>query len=147
MSIIKEYVANLPVGRQKVIVKICDVIRANLPEGFEETMGYGMIAYVVPHTIYPKGYHVEPNLPLPFLNVASQKNHIGLYHMGLYSDPELLEWFRNEYAERSKYKLDMGKSCIRFKKIESIPFDLIGELVTKVSVSDWIALYESSIRG
>ncbi len=105
-----------------------------------------MIGYVVPHSIYPDGYHCLPELPLPFVNIASQKNFIALYHMGLYADPEILDWFVSEYPKHSERKLDMGKSCIRFKKPEQIPFDLIGELMQKISVDDWIAAYEKNIK-
>jgi hypothetical protein len=105
-----------------------------------------MLSYVVPHSIYPAGYHCDPKLPLPFMALASQKSHIGFYHMGIYADDTLLNWFQDEYAKTCKYKLDMGKSCIRFKKMENIPFDLIGELVRKVSVQDWISMYENNLK-
>lgn len=118
----------------------------NLPSGFEETMSYGMIGYVVPHSIYPGGYHCNPELPLPFLNIASQKNYIAFYHSGLYADPEIKEWFVETYKTRIPAKLDMGKSCVRFKNPEQIPYDLLGELCKKISVSDWILLYENQIR-
>ena len=103
-----------------------------------------MIGYVVPHSIYPKGYHCDPKLPLPFINIASQKNFIALYHMGIYADENLLNWFVNEFYKHSKAKLDMGKSCIRFKKPELIPYDLIGQLFTKLTVNDWVNIYESA---
>jgi hypothetical protein len=109
-------------------------------------MSYGMIGYVVPHSIYPDGYHCSPDLPLPFANIASQKNHIALYHMGLYANPELLDWFAKEYPKHSKLKLDMGKSCIRFRKPGQIPFDLIGQLMKKISVEDWIKVYQENIK-
>lgn len=109
-------------------------------------MSYGMIGYVVPHSVYPAGYHCDPKLPLPFINLASQKNFIALYHMGLYADAELLEWFTAEYPRHSSTKLDMGKSCIRFKKPEAIPYALIGQLAKKMSTDDWIRLYESQLR-
>ncbi len=140
------YIDILPVGRKEAVQKIRETILANLPEGFIETMGYGMIAYVVPHSVYPPGYHCDPKLPLPFINLASQKNSIALYHMGLYADKEMLDWFVNEYPKHSKLKLDMGKSCIRFKKPDQIPFELIGELVAGISVERWIQLYESNIK-
>ena len=106
-----------------------------------------MIGYVVPHSIYPDGYRSSPDLPLPFVNIASQKNHIALYHMGLYANPEILEWFVREYPKHSQSKLDMGKSCIRFKKPEQIPFDLIGHLMKKISVKKWIEVYEDSRKN
>ncbi|MDX1315855.1 MAG: DUF1801 domain-containing protein, partial [Eudoraea sp.] len=130
----------------EVMDKLRQVVLKNLPEGFEETMNYGMIGYVVPHSIYPDGYHCTPELPLPFLNLASQKNHIGFYHMGIYSDPELLEWFTSEFPKHSKRKLDMGKSCIRFKNMNDIPYELLGELVSKMSVSEWIKTYENNVK-
>ena len=123
-----------------------ETILANLPKGFDEQLNYGMIAYVVPHDIYPDGYHCDPKLPLPFANIASQKNFIGFYHMGIYANPELLEWFVKEYPKHSAAKLDMGKSCIRFKKMDKIPYDLIGKLMRKMSVNDWIKLYEKNIK-
>jgi len=140
-----EYTAGLPEDRREAVERLRKVIRKNLPPGFEETMSYGMIGYVVPHEIYPKGYHVNSELPLPIINLASQKNYIALYHSAIYCDPELEGWFREEYARRSPRKLDMGKSCIRFKKIDAIPYDLIGELAAKLTPADWIALYEESI--
>ena len=141
-----EYVAELSEERAIAVQKLRDVIKENLPNGFQETMNYGMIGYVVPHTIYPDGYHCSPELPLPFLNIASQKNFIALYHMGIYADEKLLNWFTTEYPKYVKTKLDMGKSCIRFKKIEVIPYELIAELVKKMSVQDWIDKYESAVK-
>lgn len=141
---VSEYIANLPLDRKAAMEQLRAVILENLPKGFEETYCYSMITYVVPHSIYPKGYHCNSKQALPFLSIASQKNFIAVYHMGLYADPNLYEWFVSNYAKHSKYKLDMGKSCIRFKKVEAIPFELIGELVSKVSVNDWIATYEKN---
>ncbi|MEM0543509.1 DUF1801 domain-containing protein [Flavobacterium sp. j3] len=138
----EEYLFNLPENRKDVMNKLRNTIKDNLPQGFEEVMSYGMIGFVVPHLIYPKGYHCDPKLPLPFISLASQKNFIALYHMGIYADNRLLEWFVAEYPKHCKTKLDMGKSCIRFKKMDNIPFDLIGELAKRVSVADWITKYE-----
>ena len=107
-------------------------------------MNYGMIGYIVPHSTYPNGYHCNPKLPLPFINLASQKNFIALYHMGIYANPQLLDWFVAEYPKHSTQKLDMGKSCIRFKKMDQIPFDLIAELMQKITVNEWIKCYESN---
>ena len=143
---VKEYLEQIPEDRKKSFNKLRDTILSNLPEGFHEEMSYSMIGYVVPHSIYPAGYHTSPNLPLPFVNIASQKNHIALYHMAIYAHPELLKWFEKEYPKYSKLKLDMGKSCIRFKKPEHIPFDLIGELMRKISVQNWIKVYEEQIK-
>jgi hypothetical protein len=139
-----EYIDSLPEDRKEAILKIRDAIFRNLPNGFVEVMNYGMLGYVVPHSIYPKGYHCDPKLPLPLMALASQKNNISFYHMGIYADPHLLEWFTTEYPKHVKSKLDMGKSCIRFKKMNEIPFALIGELVSKLSTEKWIAMYESS---
>lgn len=141
-----EYVAELPEERATAVQKLRDTIKENLPDGFEETMSYGMIGYVVPHSIYPDGYHCSPELPLPFMNIASQKNFIALYHSGIYADEKLLNWFTSEYPKYVKTKLDMGKSCVRFKKPEQIPYELIGELVQKMSVQDWIDKYESAVK-
>jgi hypothetical protein len=127
------------------MTELRDVILKNLPKGFAEVMSYGMIGYVVPHKLYPNGYHCNPKLPLPFANIASQKNFIALYHMGVYANPELLKWFTAEYKKRVPSKLDMGKSCIRFKNPEEIPFELIGELMRKMSPKDWIAVYEKNL--
>tara|TARA_Y100001954_G_C15815043_1_gene607069 strand:+ start:10 stop:465 length:456 start_codon:yes stop_codon:yes gene_type:complete len=141
-----EYLAAVPDERRAALTQLRDVILANLPEGFEEAMSYGMIGYVVPHSRYPGGYHCTPDLPLPFLSFASQKNFVGLYHMGIYASPELLSWFTSEWSKRDLGKLDMGKSCIRFKKPDLIPFDLVGELITKMTCQQWIDLYESNLK-
>lgn len=138
----EEYIGSLPEERKPAVKKLHKVIVDHLPEGFKIGMTYGMIAYFVPHSVYPQGYHVDPEQPLPFINLASQKNYIALYHMGMYAHPGLLDWFRKEYAQHSATKPDMGKSCIRFKNAEKIPFDLIGQLVTKMSVEEWISTYE-----
>ena len=141
-----DYLEQIPEEKKEVFEKLRNVILENLPKGFQETISYGMIAYVVPHSVYPKGYHCSPELPLPFCSIASQKNFIAIYHMGLYADKQLYSWFTEEYPKYSKYKLDMGKSCIRFKKINDIPFQLIGELIRKLTVEDWISLYEQKIK-
>ncbi|MBX7153582.1 MAG: DUF1801 domain-containing protein [Candidatus Kapaibacterium sp.] len=138
-----EYIETLPDDRKQAISKLRKVIKKNLPKGFKEVMGYGMIGYVIPHTLYPKGYHCDPKQPLPFINLASQKNHIAVYHMGLYAGAHL-EWFKTEWSNHSTKKLDMGKSCIKFKKPEDIPYDLIGELVSKITPQEWIEMYESA---
>lgn len=141
-----EYFTTLPEDRRDAMSQLRKVIKKNLPKGFQEVMNYGMPGYVVPHKIYPAGYHCDPKLPLPFLGLASQKNSINFYHMGIYADPKLLKWFTTEFPKHSKKKLDMGKSCVRFKKPEDIPYDLIGELVAKMSPQDWIKLYESGLK-
>jgi hypothetical protein len=140
----EEYIEKIPEERKPAIKAIRKAILENLPKGFSETISYGMIGYVVPHSIYPKGYHADPKQPLPFINVASQKNYIALYHMGLYGNKNLLDWFLAEYSTRTNRKPDMGKGCLRFKKMDQIPFGLIGELASKVSVNDWIINYENN---
>jgi hypothetical protein len=141
---VEEILANIPEDRAKAFNQLHQVIMTNLPEGFEAAISYGGLGYVVPHSVYPAGYHCKPSEPLPFAGIASQKNSINFYHMGIYANPDLLQWFVSEYPRHSKQKLDMGKSCIRFKKPEEIPFALIGELMTKISTNDWIAQYESN---
>lgn len=141
----EEYIAQLPEERKEVIEKLRTIIFQNLPKGFEEGMSYNMIGYYVPHSTYPNGYHCDPKLPLPFINLASQKNFIALYHMGIYAKPALLDWFVYEYPKHAKYKLDMGKSCIRFKKLTDIPYDLVAELCKKLTVDEWVQIYESNI--
>jgi len=141
---VDQYIAALPEDRKAVIQKLRKVILANLPEGYEEQIAYGMIGYVVPLSRYPKGYHAKEGEPLPFLSLASQKNHIALYHMGLYGNQGLEEWFVEEYADRVPTKLDMGKSCIRFKNPDHIPYDLIAELCQKITVDEFIHAYETA---
>jgi len=143
---VNEYLKEVPEDRKEYFFKLRETILANLPEGFQEEMNYGMIGYVVPHSIYPAGYHTSPQLPLPFINIAIQKNHIALYHMGLYANLKVLDWFVREYPKHSKLKLDMGKSCIRFKNPGQIPYDLIRQLLKKITVSDWIKIYEEKIK-
>ena len=138
-----EYIENVPEERKSSFVKLRNTILENIPEGFEEGMNYKMIDYCVPHSIYPDGYHCDTKLPLPFANIANQKGFIALYHMGIYSDKKILDWFVEEYPKHCKTKLDMGKSCIRFKKLDDIPFDLIAQLMQKFTVEDWISKYES----
>lgn len=144
---VKEYLDELPSERVESFNKLRTIILKNIPKGFEERMSYGMIGYVVPHKLYPKGYHCDPKLPLPFMALGSQKNFIALHHMGIYGNPKLLEWFVNEYPKHSKAKLDMGKGCIRFKKMDDIPYKLIGELMKKVNVKDYIAKHEEALNS
>lgn len=146
MNSIDDYLKNLPQDRLEAINKLRSIIKANLPTGFEEAMSYGMISYVVPHSLFPAGYHCDPKLPLPFISIASQKNFVALYHMGIYANPDLLNWFSSEYPKDVKSKLDMGKSCVRFKKMDQIPYELIGELAKKMSPQQWIDLYQASFQ-
>ena len=141
------YLKELPDDRREAMSKLRKVVLKNLPKGFKEGMGYGMMGYSVPHSIYPKGYHCDPKQPLPFAGMASQKNGISFYHMGIYADPQLLKWFRDAYVKAGVGKLDMGKSCIRFKKIENIPYDLIGELCSKITVEQWIEIFEKNLSA
>ncbi|WP_247236751.1 DUF1801 domain-containing protein [Telluribacter sp. SYSU D00476] len=143
---IEDYLDQLPTERKEAVLRIRETILANLPAGYEEALSYGTIGYVVPHSLYPAGYHCDPKLPLPFMSLASQKNYVALYHMGLYANPELLNWFIEEYPRHSSVRLDMGKSCIRFKKVDAIPYALIGKLAGKMSTDQWISLYESQYR-
>ena len=139
-----QYVSEVPEHQLKAFKKIRTLLRKHLPVGFKEVMNYGMLGYVVPHSLYPAGYHCSPELPLPFMNLASQKNFIGVYHMGLYSDKKLLQWFQKKYAAQTSHKLDMGKSCIRFKKMDDIPYGLLGELAGKITVKQWVQVYEKA---
>lgn len=142
-SSIEDLLNKIPKERLPYFKKLHELILNHLPKGFEAAISYGMLSYVVPHNIYPSGYHCKPSEPLPFASIASQKNSINLYHMGLYANPDLMQWFLEEYPKHSRLKPDIGKSCIRFKKMEEIPHELIGELFTKISVEEWIATYES----
>ena len=140
---VDHYLESIDTDRKDSVSKLRDIIRENLPTGFKEVMAGTMPSYVVPLETYPAGYHVGKNTPLPFVSFASQRGHIGLYHFGMYVDDSLLKWFEKEYARQVDHKLDMGKSCIRFKKPEKIPFDLIAELMRQRSVEDWISCYEN----
>ena len=142
----EEYIAQVPENRKQAMALLRASVKEHLPAGFAETMQYGMIGYVVPHSIYPAGYHVTPKEPLPFMGIASQKNHVALYHMGLYAFPEVLNWFTAEYPKHVSTKLDMGKGCIRFKNVNTIPYGLIAELSGKISLEDYIAGYERSVK-
>ncbi|MCB4807375.1 DUF1801 domain-containing protein [Tamlana sp. 62-3] len=142
----EDYIKQTPENRHEALNKLREVINKNLPDGFKEGMQYGMIGYFVPHSIYPDGYHCKPEEPLPFMSFASQKNSVNLYHSGIYAVPEIHDWFVNEYPKHSKLKLDMGKSCIRFKKVDQIPFELIAELCQKLTVEKWISIYETAIK-
>lgn len=142
----EHYIEQLPEDRKAALTKLRRTILDHLPPGFEETIIYDMIGYVVPKTVYPPGYHCDTKLPLPFINIGSQKNFIALYHMGIFADPELSEWFAAEYPKYCRTKLDMGKSCIRFKKMDDIPYPLLAQLVGKMRVEDWVGIYESRIK-
>lgn len=143
---IEDYISKIPEERQEIFKKIFDTISENLPEGFKQGVSYGMIGWNVPLETYPAGYHCTPGSPLPFIGLASQKNFIALYHMGMYAKPELLNWFVEEFPKHSKRKLDMGKSCVRFKKMDDIPFELLAEMSKKMTVEEWITIYESNFK-
>ena len=143
---VDDYISKCPEDRQVVLKKLRKILKKNLPKGFQETLGYGMPAYVVPLKTYSDGYHCKADTPLPFISVASQKNFVALYHMGIYANPDLMKWFTEEYPNHAKRKLDMGKSCIRFKKMDDIPYDLIAELAAKITPQDWIDTYEAKIK-
>ena len=144
---VQEYLDKVPEERQMAFNKLRQTIIDNLPSGFAEDFSYGYIGFNVPHSLYPAGYHCTPEKPLPFTGIASQKNFIGLYHMGIYANLELLEWFISEYPKHCKHKLDMGKSCIRLKKMDEIPYELIGELMQRMTVDEWIDLYEATTKA
>jgi uncharacterized protein YdhG (YjbR/CyaY superfamily) len=142
----EEYINQLPEDRKIAMRMLRKVINDNLPNGYKETMTYGMVSYVIPHSIYPSGYHCNPKEPVPFISIASQKNYIAVYHMGIYIYPEILAWFQEEYSKKVKTKLDMGKSCIRFKRVDDIPYDLIAELCRKITLEDFLEMYQSGIN-
>ena len=143
---VDEYIASLTDDRKEALTKLRKEIKKNLPKGFEECMSYGMIGYVVPHKLYPDGYHCTPKLPLPFMNIASQKNFVALHHLGMYGSDTLKDWFVGEYEKVTTSKIDSGKGCTRFKKMDQIPYKLIGELAGKMTVKEWIAQYETVIK-
>ncbi|MBN2875953.1 MAG: DUF1801 domain-containing protein [Spirochaetales bacterium] len=139
---IEQYIESAPEKWRKSIILLRKIIKDNLPKRFEETMNYGMIGYVVPKHLYPQGYHAKKGEPLPFINIAAQKNHLSLYHLGIYINEELHSWFIESYEKSTNKKINMGKSCIRFKKDDDIPYDLIQALVKKITVEEWIRMYE-----
>jgi hypothetical protein len=143
---VKEILISVPGERALPFNKLHDVIVKNLPKGFEPAISYGGLGYVIPHKLYPAGYHCKPSEPLPFAGISSRKDSINFYHMGIYADPKLLKWFVDEYPKHCKQKLDMGKSCVRFKKMDDIPYKLIGELMKKMSAKDWMEKYESFLN-
>jgi hypothetical protein len=143
---VEEYLKLVPEDKNAAVNKLYQTVSENIPKGFEAELGYGMMGFSVPHSIYPAGYHCDPKQPVPFIGIAAQKNFIALYHMGIYADENLLNWFVAEFPKHSKRKFDMGKSCIRFKNPNEIPFELIGELAQKMSVKQWIDLYESQLK-
>lgn len=144
---IEEYISSLPEERREPVTQLRKIIKKNLSKEFKEVMSYGMIGYVIPHEVFPRGYHCDPKLPLPFINIGSQKNFLVLHHLGIYASKELLDWFTEAYPKHAKTKLDMGKGCVRFKKMNDIPYDLIGELIAKMTAKQWIELYEKNLES
>ncbi|MCP4246534.1 MAG: DUF1801 domain-containing protein [bacterium] len=142
---VDEYLAGLPDDRRETLEAVREAILENLPKGYEEGMQYGMIGYYVPHSVYPPGYHCDPQQPLPFAGLASQKNHMALYLMCIYTDPEQAAWFRETWAKTGK-KLDMGKSCVRFKKLDDLPLNVIGLAIKRMPVKKFIERYESVVK-
>ena len=145
-SDIKEFIDNLPDDRKKAVSEIRKVINKNLPAGFKESFGMGMIIWSVPHSSYPAGYHCDPKKPLMLIGLAANKSGISMHHMGLYASPKLLNWFTSEWTKQSSKKLDMGKGCVRFKKLEDVPLGLLGELSTKLTPHAWVEHYESALK-
>lgn len=145
-SSVSEYIEAIDAERRDAYSKLYQVVADNIPDGFTSCMQYNFPSYVVSLEEYPPGYHCTPNTPLPFVSVGAQKNFLALYHMGVYASPDLMKWFVEEYPKHSKYKLDMGKSCIRFKRINDIPYKLIGEFMQKMSVDQWISIYENAYK-
>ncbi len=143
---VEEYLANVPEERKEAFAKLRKTIVENLPSGFQECLSYGMVGYVIPKSIYPDGYHCDPSLPLPFMSIASQKDFVALYHSGIYADPDLLKWWQQEYPKHVKTKLNMGKSCVRFKNVNHIPYELIAELCQKMTPEDFINIYETNLQ-
>ena len=139
----EQYISEAPAEKREALQNLRKSILENLPKGFEEIMNYKMIGYVVPHSIFPEGYHCDPKLPLPFAHLANQKNYLALYHSGIYADAELRNWFIKSYKSMTGKKPDMGKSCVRFRNMQQIPYNLIGELMTRFSVEEWVALYQN----
>lgn len=143
---VEEYLASLPEDRRTAISAVRQVILENLPKGYEEGMQYGLIGYFVPHSLYPKGYHCDPKQPLNYAGLGSQKNHMALYLMCAYGDTEIDAWFRDAYAKSGK-KLDMGKACVRFKKLDDLPLDVVGKVIAMVPPEKYIARVESILAA
>jgi uncharacterized protein YdhG (YjbR/CyaY superfamily) len=142
---VAQYLKDLPPDRKAALSKVRAVVKKHLPEGYKETMQYGMITYVVPLKLYPQGYLGKKDVPLPYIALASQKNYMSLYLMNIYQESKTASWFENEYKKSGK-KLDMGKSCVRFKSVEDLPLELIAKAVALLSVDEFIKLYEK-VRG
>ena len=133
--------------QEETVSKIISKIEKNIPSGFERTINYGMPSFVVPKSIYPDGYHCDSKLPVPFVSIGSRKSGITLHHMGLYGDNKLTAWLKKEWPKHMKTKINMGKGCVRFKNIKKIPYELLGELVSKMTVDEWINVYEKNVKN
>ena len=144
---VQEYVENLPDDQKRTVSEIRKAINKNLPKGFKESIGMGMIVWSVPHSSYPAGYHCNPSKPLMLMGLSATKSGVSLHHMGLYGSTSLLKWFQSEWTGHTAKKLDMGKACIRFKKPEDVPLDLIGELSTKLTPQRWVEQYEKGLKA
>ena len=143
---VDEYLLALPPDRRALFSAVREVVRANLPEGYEEQLQYGMIGYVVPHKLYPPGYHCDAKQPLTYACLGSQKNYLAIYLMSVYGDPATEAWFKKAWLATGK-KLDMGKSCVRFKKLEDVPLDVIGQVIARTPVSQYIAAVERTMAA
>lgn len=141
---LKDFTDQLPAERAEATKQLQAIFSKNLPKGFEEKASAKALEYVVPHSLYPEGYHCNPKQALPFISIMNQKNALTLHHLGFYGSQELTDWFAAEYAKVMPTKLDMGKGCVRFKKMDQIPYDLIKTLAKKISPEDWIAIYEAN---
>jgi uncharacterized protein YdhG (YjbR/CyaY superfamily) len=145
-STVADYLEQLPADRRPWVERLLQTLRTHLPPGFTETISYGMPAFVVGHERYPAGYHCDPKLPLPFISIGSQKAAVTIYHMGLYADGDLLRWFEKRWVESGAGKLDMGKSCVRFKKPEQVPWGLLEDLAGRMTPDDWVSTYERAFK-
>lgn len=141
---VKEYLDSLPEDRRKALSKVRAAVNKGLPKGYQEGIQYGMIGWFVPHTLFPAGYHCDPKQPVPFAGLASQKNHMSLYLMCIYGDEGHRKWFERAWKDAGK-KLDMGKGCVRFKRVEDVPLDVVTEAVSRVPVKDFLAHYEAMV--
>jgi len=142
---VKEFIDNLPDDRKKAVSELRKTINKHLPKGFNEGIGYNMLAWSVPHSMFPAGYHCDPSKPLMLMCLSATKGGISLHHMGLYGSTPLMNWFKSEWPKYSSKKLDMGKACIRFKRFEDVPLDLIGELATKLTPRQWVEQYMTAL--
>lgn len=148
-SSVEQYLAELTDDRRELVGAVRDVVNGHLPDGYQEAMQYGMIGWSVPHALYPAGYHTDPKQPLPFAALASQKSKVSLYLMALYIGADVaaespdVTWFQEAWRATGK-KLDMGKSCVRFSRLDQVPLEVVGQAIARIPVQDYIARYEAS---